>query len=138
MKTTLTTLTLAMLGISGIAHAQNTVTLYGIIDTGLTYVSNQGGGRFVGMTSGNESGSRWGLKGSEDLGGGLKTVFQLENGFNSTNGRLGQGGRMFGRQAFVGLSSDKWGTLTAGRQYDPLVDLIQPFQGDGLDRKSVV
>ncbi|SFJ74875.1 Outer membrane protein (porin) [Paraburkholderia megapolitana] len=132
MKTTLTTLTLAMLGISGIAHAQNTVTLYGIIDTGLTYVSNQGGGRFVGMTSGNESGSRWGLKGSEDLGGGLKTVFQLENGFNSTNGRLGQGGRMFGRQAFVGLSSDKWGTLTAGRQYDPLVDLIQPFQGDGF------
>ncbi|SFU09682.1 porin [Paraburkholderia aspalathi] len=130
--TTLATLSLAMLGATGVAHAQNSVTLYGIIDTGLTYVSNDGGSKSFSMSSGNESGSRWGLKGSEDLGGGLKTIFQLENGFNSTNGKLGQGSRMFGRQAFVGLSSDKLGTLTAGRQYDPLVDLVQPVQGDGF------
>src|ERR1700722_13901804 len=93
------------------AHAQNSVTLYGIIDTGFTYTHNSGGSasQFA-MTSGNESGSRWGLKGSEDLGGGLKTIFQLENGFNSTTGKLGQNGREFGRQAFVGLSGSGWGT----------------------------
>ncbi|CAE6705513.1 Outer membrane porin protein [Paraburkholderia nemoris] len=87
-----------MLGATSVAHAQNSVTLYGIIDTGLTYVSNDGGSKSISMSSGNESGSRWGLKGSEDLGGGLKTIFQVENGFNSTNGKLGQGSRLFGRQ----------------------------------------
>ncbi len=114
------------------AHAQNSVTLYGIIDTGFTYTHNSGGSasQFA-MTSGNESGSRWGLKGAEDLGGGLKTIFQLENGFNSTTGNLGQGGREFGRQAFVGLTDTRWGTVYAlGRQYDPVVDLVQPVQGD--------
>src|ERR1700731_4789963 len=85
------------------AYAQSTVTLYGIIDTGITYVNNTGKGAVVAMQSGVEQGSRWGLKGSEDLGGGLKTVFQLENGFNVNTGKLGQGGLEFGRQAYVGL-----------------------------------
>ncbi|MDI9682324.1 porin, partial [Burkholderia cenocepacia] len=61
---------------------------------------------------------------------GLKAIFQLENGFNSASGALGQGGRMFGRQAFVGLQSDQYGTLTLGRQYDPLVDLVQAVTAD--------
>ncbi|SOE92138.1 Outer membrane protein (porin) [Burkholderia sp. D7] len=113
------------------AHAQNSVTLYGIIDTGFTYTHNSNGSASqIAMTSGNESGSRWGLKGSEDLGGGLKAIFQLEDGFNSTTGNLGQGGREFGRQAFVGLTDTRWGTVTLGRQYDPVVDLVQPVQGD--------
>ena len=113
------------------AHAQNTVTLYGVVDTGLMYIHNSGGhSTQVLMTSGAESGSRFGLKGSEDLGGGLKAIFQIENGFNSTNGKLGQGSRMFGRQAYVGLAGNGWGTVTLGRQYDPVVDLVQPVQGD--------
>jgi predicted porin len=113
------------------AQAQNSVTLYGVIDTGFSYVHNSGGeSSQIAMTSGNESGSRWGLKGSEDLGGGLKTIFQIENGFNSTNGKLGQGSREFGRQAYVGLTGSTWGTVTLGRQYDPLTDLVQPIQGD--------
>ena len=130
-KIALTLATLAIAVSSIQAHAQNSVTLYGIIDTGFTYTHNSGGSasQFA-MTSGNESGSRWGLKGSEDLGGGLKTIFQLENGFNSTTGKLGQGSREFGRQAFVGLSGTTWGTVTLGRQYDPVVDLVQPVQGD--------
>jgi predicted porin len=70
------------------------------------------------------------LKGTEDLGGGLKAIFQLENGFDVNSGKLGQGGRMFGRQAFVGLTGDQWGTVTLGRQYDPLVDLVQPLTAD--------
>lgn len=73
---------------------------------------------------GNLTGSSWGLKGSEDLGGGLKAIFQLENGFDPGNGQLA-GGRLFGNQAFVGLASERYGTLTLGRQYDPLVDLVQ-------------
>jgi predicted porin len=113
------------------AQAQNTVTLYGVVDTGLMYIHNSGGhSTQILMTSGSVSGSRFGLKGSEDLGGGLKAIFQLENGFNSANGKLGQGSRMFGRQAYVGLSGNGWGTVTLGRQYDPVVDLVQPVQGD--------
>ncbi|CAD6547967.1 porin [Paraburkholderia sabiae] len=125
-------LSLAMLAATGAAHADNSVTLYGIVDTGLTWVNNDGGHKSISMTSGNQSGNRWGLKGAEDLGGGLKTIFTLESGFDSTNGKMGQGSRLFGRQAFVGLSGDRWGTLTVGRQYDPLVDLVQPVQGDNF------
>ncbi|MXN76051.1 porin [Burkholderia sp. 4701] len=113
------------------ADAQSTVTLYGIVDTGVMFIHNSGGhATQIAMASGNLSGSRFGLKGNEDLGGGLKAVFQIENGFNAANGKLGQGNRMFGRQAYVGLSGNGWGTVTLGRQYDPLIDLVQPVQGD--------
>lgn len=121
----------AIVGMASSAYADESVTLYGLIDTSLMYVHNSGGkSSQVTMESGNMQGSRWGLKGSEDLGGGLSTIFKLESGFNSTTGKLGQGGRMFGRQAIVGLGSSTWGTVTMGRQYDPLVDLVQPVSGD--------
>ncbi|CAM2169290.1 porin [Burkholderia cepacia] len=131
-KLALSTLSLALLGAAGAAQAQSSVTLYGVIDTSITYVhGNAGqGNNSWSMGSGNLQGSRFGLKGSEDLGGGLKAIFQLENGFNSASGALGQGGRMFGRQAFVGLQSDQYGTVTLGRQYDPLVDLVQAVTAD--------
>jgi predicted porin len=113
------------------AHAQNSMTLYGIVDTGIQYVHNNNGqSTQIALTSGNDLGTRLGFKGEEDLGGNLKAIFRLENGYDSTNGGLQQGNRMFGRQAFVGLSGDTWGTITAGRQYDPLIDLVQPLQGD--------
>ncbi len=79
------------------------------------------------MTSGSVNGSRWGLRGSEDLGGGLKAIFTLENGFGINDGTLKQGGRLFGRQAFVGLSSDQFGAVTLGRQYDSMVDYVGPL-----------
>jgi predicted porin len=127
----LTSLSLALLGTAGAAQAQNSVTLYGVIDTGLTYVHNANGDqKQIGTASGVLSGDRWGMKGSEDLGGGLKAIFQLENGFDVNTGKLNQGGREFGRQAFVGLTSDKLGTFTLGRQYDPLVDMVQGITGD--------
>jgi predicted porin len=131
-KIALSALSLALLGAAGAAHAQSSVTLYGIIDTAITYVHGSGGqgNNTWAMNSGNLQGSRWGLKGAEDLGGGLKAVFQLENGFDSTNGKLGQGSKMFGRQAYVGLQSDHYGTLTLGRQYDPLVDMVQAVTAD--------
>jgi len=113
------------------AMAQSSVTLYGLIDEGLNYTNNTGGHSNVQMESGFAQGSRWGLKGAEDLGGGTKAVFQLENGFDVNSGKLGQGGRMFGRQAYVGLSSTQFGTLTMGRQYDFLVDFVAPLSATG-------
>ena len=104
------------------AHAQSSVTLYGLIDAGITYTNNQHGHSNWQETSGSVNGSRWGLRGSEDLGGGLKAIFTLENGFSIANGTLGQKGREFGRQAFVGLASDQFGAVTLGRQYDSMVD----------------
>jgi len=135
-RVALSSLALAMLGAASAAHAQSSVTLYGIIDAGLAYthnVANGSGGNAssqYGFNDGTMSGDRWGLKGTEDLGGGLQTVFQLENGFDVANGKLGQGSREFGRQAFVGLSSATAGTVTLGRQYDPLVDMVQPLTED--------
>ncbi|SAL63908.1 porin [Caballeronia arvi] len=99
--------------------AQSSITLYGIVDTGVEYIShaNAAGDSLFRMPAITGSlPSRWGLRGVEDLGGGLKAVFQLENGFNIRGGDLGQGGRLFGRQAWVGLASN-YGTFSFGRQY---------------------
>lgn len=103
---------------SGLACAQSNVTLYGVIDTGISYYDHATatGGSVVGMPFlTGETPSRWGLKGVEDLGGGYKTFFVLENGFQPGTGQLNYGGRLFGRQANVGISSD-YGSLTLGRQ----------------------
>ena len=108
------------------AHAQ--VTLYGAVDSGITWVNNvrttaNAAGNFTGgsvarMANGVVWGSRFGFKGTEDLGGGNQAIFTLENGFTPSNGALGNNGRLFGRQAFAGLSNSKYGTVTLGRQYD--------------------
>ncbi|HXZ08939.1 MAG TPA: porin [Paraburkholderia sp.] len=108
------------------ALAQSSVSLYGIIDAGLTYVSNTGGSHAYLFDDGISYGNRFGLMGTEDLGGGNKVVFKLENGFRLGNGQLNQGGAMFGRQAYVGLGND-WGTLTFGNQYDFAFDFTAPF-----------
>jgi predicted porin len=126
-KKILTTAILA--SIAGVAHAQSSVTLYGVIDAGVNYISNVknatgGSSHQFSYGDGVAQGSRWGLRGSEDLGGGLKAIFVLENGFNSGTGTLGQGGALFGRQAFVGLTKDNIGSLTFGRQYSFSTDIL--------------
>ncbi|MGF6568321.1 porin, GBP family [Paraburkholderia fungorum] len=126
MKKTLMVAALAGVFASA-AQAQSSVTLYGLIDAGITYTNNQQGHSNWQMTSGQVNGSRFGLRGSEDLGGGLKAIFTLENGFSIANGTLGQNGRLFGRQAFVGLSSSDFGSVTLGRQYDSMVDYVGPL-----------
>ncbi|MGH8781633.1 porin [Paraburkholderia sp.] len=101
------------------ASAQSSVTLYGILDTGIEMVTHAdaAGDRIVRMPGITGSmPSRWGLRGNEDLGGGLSAIFVLEDGFNTRAGDINQGGRLFGRQAWVGLSSP-YGALTFGRQY---------------------
>ena len=105
------------------ACAQNHVTLYGIVDSGLTYISNQGGHSALIEDTGVSQPSRWGITGVEELGNGVKAKFVLENGFTLGNGMLGQGGAMFGRTAIMALSS-RLGTLSLGRQYDFMYDNI--------------
>ncbi|HEM7882027.1 TPA: porin [Burkholderia cenocepacia] len=113
-----------------VAHAQSSVTLYGVLDAGITYQSNVGGKSLWSMGSGIDQ-SRFGLRGSEDLGGGLKAIFTLESGFNIGNGRFANGnGGMFNRQAFVGLSS-QYGTVTLGKQYDATQDYLAPLTATG-------
>ena len=114
-----------------------TVTLYGVVDANVEYVTNIAPGQptvnpvtgqasvgpghdRVALQSGGMSASRWGLRGVEDLGGGVQALFVLESGFSLDDGKSMQGGRLFGRQAFVGLSSSL-GALTFGRQYTHLV-----------------
>ncbi|MGF6723393.1 putative porin [Paraburkholderia sp. GAS41] len=113
------------------AHAQSSITLYGVLDEGINYTSNAGDKSAYQLQSGYAQGSRWGLKGSEDLGSGLKAIFDLENGFDVNSGALGQGGRMFGRQAFVGLTAANYGTVTLGRQYDSVVDYLAQSTANG-------
>jgi general bacterial porin, GBP family len=121
---------------TGVAHAQSSVTLYGLIDTGLVYVNNaknasgQNASQFL-ENPGSLSTSRWGLRGNEDLGGGLSAVFDLENGFTGNNGAFKNGGDLFGRQAYVGLHSNQYGTVTIGRQYDFMVDYVAPMSATG-------
>ena len=108
---------LAIQGFACAAHAQSSVTLYGVIDA-VFDISKQGNGLLVRELSGGTMGSRWGLQGTEDLGGGWATVFTVEDGFGINNGAIQQGGVFFGRQAWVGVRGSP-GTFTAGRQYSP-------------------
>jgi len=118
---------------AGGAYAQSSVTLYGVVDAGVEYQNHQpnqlgqtGSHDVVRLNSGNMSGSRWGLRGVEDLGGGLKGVFVLESGFSVDTGVSGQSNRLFGRQAFVGVQS-QFGTLTLGRHQTPFYDFGLAF-----------
>ncbi|MGF6574018.1 putative porin [Paraburkholderia sp. GAS333] len=119
--------------------AQSSVTLYGLIDVGLSYTSNAQTGRSNGALKGASqysfqdaatsgvTGSRFGIRGTEDLGGGNSAIFTLENGFGGGTGAIALGGALFARQAFVGLKSNTLGTVTLGRQYDAVDMFVQPF-----------
>jgi len=119
-------------GLAGIcvtsgAWAQSSVTLYGSLDAGVAYVSNVGGSSKWMLEQGNMQPDRWGLRGVEDLGGGMKAVFQLENGFYTNNGAFAKANTLFNRQAYVGLSSSQFGTLTLGHQTPFSFDVLGPF-----------
>ncbi len=111
--------TLSALAATGAVQAQ-TANLYGIVDTGIETISNTAVGRITRMPSNTGIlASRVGMRGKEDLGDGLAAVFTLEMGFAPDTGASAQGGRLFGRQALVGLSGN-WGAVTLGRQYSML------------------
>ena len=155
--------------VSGVAHAD--VSLYGVLDLGVVQMTNAGDisptfvtgavptgaqpntakfGTVRGMMNGGESQSRWGIKGSEDLGNGNKAFFQLESAFSLGNGTLatsglagGAGtpsmvadtalnGQLFNRMALIGLSNNDLGAVTFGRQYSLQLDIIGSV-GGGYD-----
>ncbi|MDQ3058329.1 MAG: porin [Pseudomonadota bacterium] len=111
--------------VSGMASAQSSVTLYGIVDVGLLTQNHTADalGNDIGSThavaSRGISPSIWGFKGTEDLGGGLKASFNLEADFSADTGAAI--GPLFRRQSNVALSSDNWGTFTVGNQYSPAI-----------------
>jgi predicted porin len=120
----------ALLTLPSISQAQTSVSIYGIVDAGLVRESGGPDGRVTALGGGVASGSRLGFRGKEDLGGGLSANFLLESGFNADTGSLGQGGLLFGRQMYVGLSGN-FGAIRMGRQYSPyylaLRDVADPF-----------
>jgi predicted porin len=104
-------------GFSASAQGTSSITLYGIVDAGVEHLNNVAAGGSLSRMPSTTSlvPSRWGLRGSEDLGGGLKAIYPLESGFAPDQGTFNQGGRGFGRQSWVGLGGN-WGSLTLGRQ----------------------
>lgn len=111
------------------AYADN-VQVYGVIDNGVQIVNNQPKGTSYSMSSGDLAGSRLGFKGTEDLGNGLKAIFNLETGMDTSDGTQSQG-RLFGRQAFVGLSDKTYGELTLGRQSTFMTDWMAKYNALG-------
>ena len=115
--------------VSGLAHAQSSLTVYGIVDVGVEREYGHLGPTVTRLDSGVQSGSRLGFKGSEDLGTGMKALFVLETGLQVTTGGFAQGGLPFARQSYVGLSGN-FGTLTLGRQIQSqfvALDAVDPF-----------
>lgn len=130
----------ALLATMGSAFAQSNVTLYGVADINVEYANHVGNiptaangfnpgpsNNVYRMSSGGLAGSRWGLRGTEDLGGGLKGVFVLESGFSLDTGTLQQSGRLFGRQAFVGVNQQGIGQISFGRQYTSMFEALANF-----------
>ncbi|MHC8944274.1 porin [Advenella incenata] len=122
MKKEVMATALMMFGLS-IPQAKASVTLYGIVDAGVVYQKVDGtwngadySARNFGFISGGQSAGRWGIKGAENLGNGIRAIFQLESGLDIGDGKSTQGNRLFGRHATVGLKSQEWGQLDLGRQ----------------------
>jgi predicted porin len=129
-RSTLLCLSLAACSID--AFAQSSVTLYGVVDNAFAYVNNQRGHSNLYMSQGNLQASKFGLLGSEDIGGGTKAVFRLESGFNSLTGAQASANGLFNRQAYVGLTNDRYGTLTLGRQYTPYFSMVGALGPTGV------
>lgn len=134
---------LAVLGLSGAAMAQSSVTLYGVADAGIGRIKNAGtndGGKtqFTSASTMNNGTSRLGVRGVEDLGGGLKAGFQFETGIDLDDGsQASAGGTMWGRQANVWLGGN-WGTLKLGRQLTPSHLVTATYELTGVANYSVL
>jgi predicted porin len=113
---------LAVMAASSASFAQSTVSLYGIADVWLGRTTATGSADQIKLDSGGVSGSRFGFKGSEDLGGGLKANFLLEQGFNLDDGTQATAGQMFSRQAYVGFSGG-FGEVKLGKSYTAYDDI---------------
>ena len=100
---------------------------YGLVDVAIRASTNAdgNGNTYFGFSQGLFNGSRWGFRGTEDIGGSVKAIYTLEGGVIVPVGQLDQQGQVFGRQAWVGLKTD-YGTLTFGRSMEPSVTPLAP------------
>jgi predicted porin len=124
--------TTALITFSPLVNAQNSVTLFGLVDAGISAISNRAGSSSWKMDDGIAVPNLFGLQGSEQLGDGTKAIFRLVTqymlgtgsvvGFKSNADQAG--GLLFSREAFIGLADDRLGTLTLGRQQDFMVDTL--------------
>jgi len=134
MKKTLLAAAL-LAGFAGAASAQSSVTLYGVVDGGLRYQqvsrNNLDGTNNMGVAYGQQSGNRFGMRGVESLGNGNNAIFAIEAGFDLGNGMGQQGGRLFGRQSWMGVENNAWGQVRLGRMInlttEYLVNAVDPF-----------
>ncbi|MEO6560141.1 MAG: porin, partial [Burkholderiaceae bacterium] len=136
MKKTL--IALAVLGsVAGVAQAQSAVTIYGKVDLGITKLSGDTTNLGLNSTTQMQANhaSRIGFKGTEDLGGGLSAIFQIENRFNADTGTVTPGNALFSGPAFVGLAGG-FGAVKLGRNWSTVDSVstaaIDPFEGDGI------
>ena len=118
---------LLLVATCGYVHAQSSVTIYGVIDAGVTYFNNLNGFKTVVAQDGSIQANRLGFRGTEDLGGGTSAVFVLENGFNLGTGGMVQPGVLFSRMSYVGINDNQYGSLTLGKQYDFFWDNLTQF-----------
>ncbi|SPA47941.1 putative OUTER MEMBRANE PORIN [Cupriavidus taiwanensis] len=145
-------------GASGTVRAQpaSSVSVYGLIDTMVrSSDNNRGDERLAELGEGYFSGSRWGMRGTEALGGGWAALFTLESGFDLATGTSLQGtatsnygqvgtqgaGRLFGRQSYLGVEHQTWGKLTFGRQFTTAYDAtfrFQPYGHPNLDAVAIL
>ncbi|CBW77188.1 Outer membrane porin protein 32 precursor (plasmid) [Mycetohabitans rhizoxinica HKI 454] len=127
-RAVLTTSTIICTVLATTAHAQRSVTLHGTVDTGLAYIRHSAGQHSQWkMSPGTLSSNEWGLQGTEALGSGLAAHFAVANDFDIGHGQSISSGQLFGAKAFVGLSHERWGAVTFGRQNEPVSDLLQPL-----------
>ena len=116
---------------SSAAQAQTSVQIYGLIDAGVDYTTNAtpAGDSMTRVISGGKNTSRWGLRGTEDLGGGLKAVYGLEGGILMDTGAAD--GALFKRQAYVGLDGS-FGRVVLGRSFTTVYDFVIAFDPLGF------
>ncbi|HTJ93935.1 MAG TPA: porin [Pararobbsia sp.] len=111
---------MVLLGLPIAAQAQSSVTMFGLIDAGITYTSNQGGHHSFTEQTGIQAPDLFGVHGVEDLGGGYSALFVLDGSFALNTGAQ-SGGGIFGRESYVGISTP-YGALTLGNQFDYMYD----------------
>lgn len=135
MKSKIAIPVLASIALAQSAFAQSNISIYGFADACIAITHGISGAKYQ-LNSGCSLGSRLGFKGEEDLGGGVKASFILENGFNIDSGSMGQGGRFFGRKSVVGLKG-QLGEIQLGRDYTPSFYLISPIDPFSLGMGTV-